>query len=172
MTNDCVSSRFRLGFVSLRGFRMTIMSIIAATRHSSDPYVAVDIEKSHTGNLKVPSTRSRKQRQAISCIECRLRKTKCDHVVPGCSACVRRGRTDKCRWGDERDSLSLVTNSESLAIVEHRSANTSLSPRVTPPPTTSDTNDGVNSSFTGLATDQVRLFSCCSHGFLILILPA
>ncbi|KDN39836.1 hypothetical protein K437DRAFT_275893 [Tilletiaria anomala UBC 951] len=48
--------------------------------------------------------RPRKQRQAISCTECRQRKLKCDRKVPGCSACIKRKLPPgRCKFGDERD---------------------------------------------------------------------
>ncbi|WFD00963.1 hypothetical protein MYAM1_003719 [Malassezia yamatoensis] len=48
-------------------------------------------------------TKVRRMRKPVSCVECRIRKIKCDRNVPNCSACVRRGIRHHCRWGDERD---------------------------------------------------------------------
>ncbi|KAI3624867.1 hypothetical protein GLX27_003681 [Malassezia furfur] len=47
----------------------------------------------------------RRMRKPVSCVECRIRKIKCDRNVPNCSACIRRGIRHHCRWGDERDEV-------------------------------------------------------------------
>lgn len=50
-------------------------------------------------------TKIRRTRKHASCIECRVRKIRCDKNVPNCSSCVQRGLQHQCRWGDERDAL-------------------------------------------------------------------
>lgn len=49
----------------------------------------------------INQTKKRKKRLAVACLECRLRKEKCDRNVPGCSNCKRRDIN--CKWGDDRD---------------------------------------------------------------------
>lgn len=60
-----------------------------------------DPSPNNNGSSKVV----RRRRNAISCLECRARKIKCDRNVPGCSSCVARGIKHRCKWGDERDEL-------------------------------------------------------------------
>ncbi|PWN32673.1 uncharacterized protein FA14DRAFT_76709 [Meira miltonrushii] len=47
--------------------------------------------------------KQKRNRKAMSCTQCQLRKIKCDRNVPGCNSCVIRGIADLCKWGDERD---------------------------------------------------------------------
>lgn len=54
----------------------------------------------------------RRMRKPVSCVECRIRKIKCDRNVPNCSACIRRGIRHHCRWGDERDEIYGISASQ------------------------------------------------------------
>jgi hypothetical protein len=50
------------------------------------------------------ATKRKRRRLALSCVECKSRKIKCDRNVPNCSSCLARGIQRNCRWGDERDA--------------------------------------------------------------------
>lgn len=51
----------------------------------------------NTTDTEVPRRNSRKRlRRTLSCLPCRLRKVRCDRLVP-CQNCCRRGHEDQCR---------------------------------------------------------------------------
>ncbi|PWN87373.1 hypothetical protein FA10DRAFT_269329 [Acaromyces ingoldii] len=80
------------------------------TRTLGNKAMAGDDSRSPSGSGDASTEQQqkvRRRRNAISCLECRSRKIKCDRNVPGCSSCVARGIRHKCRWGDERDDLEL-----------------------------------------------------------------
>ncbi|GAA96957.1 uncharacterized protein L969DRAFT_79206 [Mixia osmundae IAM 14324] len=51
-----------------------------------------------------PKKRKR-NRQALSCSECKRRKIKCDRKIP-CEACIRRKEPELCRWEDAKKVLA------------------------------------------------------------------
>lgn len=41
---------------------------------------------------------TRRKRKALSCLDCRRRKLKCDRVFPACSRCIKGGIADTCTY--------------------------------------------------------------------------
>lgn len=75
-----------------------------------------NVESTTTTTNKVKQRRNRK---ALSCTQCQLRKIKCDRNVPRCNSCVIRGIADRCRWGDERDEDIALNDSREQVEYEY-----------------------------------------------------
>lgn len=60
--------------------------------HSSCP-----ISRNHSGHDE--ENKKRRNRKALSCIQCKTRKIKCDRGEPQCQSCVIRGIRGECRYG-------------------------------------------------------------------------
>ncbi|WOO79925.1 uncharacterized protein LOC62_02G003439 [Vanrija pseudolonga] len=66
--------------------------------HGRDDGGSVD---DHESSSQPPEKKQRQARRALSCTECKRRKTKCSALgKTPCDACVRRGRPGECVWID------------------------------------------------------------------------
>ncbi|KKY28175.1 putative c6 zinc finger domain containing protein [Phaeomoniella chlamydospora] len=44
----------------------------------------------------------KRRRKALSCVDCKRRKLKCDRIYPACGRCVRGGNPQSCRYTTQR----------------------------------------------------------------------
>lgn len=57
--------------------------------------------------------KKRRNRKALSCIQCKARKIKCDRGEPQCQSCIIRGIQGQCRYGSLPEERKIVLKEES-----------------------------------------------------------
>ncbi|WPG97832.1 Hypothetical protein R9X50_00061300 [Acrodontium crateriforme] len=55
---------------------------------------AVNVHEIHSEGNRI--TKSRRNGQLFSCEPCRRNKLRCDHALPACGRCIKRGKSDAC----------------------------------------------------------------------------
>ncbi|KAM0749396.1 hypothetical protein T439DRAFT_48962 [Meredithblackwellia eburnea MCA 4105] len=78
---------------------------------SVDPSQGSENEDDQLSLGAQPAKRRRvvNQRRALSCTECKRRKTRCTSGVVPCEACIKRGKPDQCKWENGPGEVAAVS---------------------------------------------------------------
>lgn len=81
--------------------RYCLQNCLYSQRSPESPNAASMSRSSHAGVRGMPSTptlteKYRRNGKLQSCEPCRKSKLRCDHVVPACGRCVKRGKVNQC----------------------------------------------------------------------------
>ena len=105
---------------------INMASSVPTPSSSNHEHDSIDDHPTHRNSLPhQPSAQSngeprpKRKRPVLSCLECKVRKTKCDKALP-CSTCVGRGEPQACHYDDGTVPLQTYADKEEFDSLRRR----------------------------------------------------